>query len=269
MPSSSNRLLASLSTDDFDLLEPHLESVTLGLRKTSRKTQQANRRRLFPRSGIRIRCRRSIQRQAGRGRIDWPRGHDGFAYRARQSPLAPCDLYSSARNGQVHTSDGIAQGDPDQRIASRLVVEVRAGVRRANNTHRNQQRAVQVGRAIGALAADGARSDRRRYATAHSRVFVAHAWRPPARRDRSSACAPKTRIDFVWARANHGEGPQGTGARGRRSLWHSRGRISPTDRVKRRARRWPLAAGCRRDPSSEEGPRRTPKRRFETSAVRP
>jgi CRP-like cAMP-binding protein len=34
----------------------------------------------------------------------------------------------------VHTSDGIAQGDPDQRIASRLVIEVRAGVRR-KTTH--------------------------------------------------------------------------------------------------------------------------------------
>ena len=55
-----------------------------------------------------------------------------------------------------HTSGGIAQGDPDQRIASRLIVEVRAGVRRADDTHRNLQRAVQVGRAIGALAADGA-----------------------------------------------------------------------------------------------------------------
>ena len=62
MPSSNNRLLASLSTNDFDLLEPHLESRDPGLAKESRKTQQANRRRLFPRSGIRIRCRRSIQR---------------------------------------------------------------------------------------------------------------------------------------------------------------------------------------------------------------
>jgi hypothetical protein len=33
MPTSNNRLLASLSSDDFDLLEPHLESVRLGLRK--------------------------------------------------------------------------------------------------------------------------------------------------------------------------------------------------------------------------------------------
>ena len=34
MPRSRNKLLESLSTDDFDLLEPHLESVTLGLRKS-------------------------------------------------------------------------------------------------------------------------------------------------------------------------------------------------------------------------------------------
>jgi CRP-like cAMP-binding protein len=33
MPNSTNKLLASLSTDDFDLLGPHLESVILGLRK--------------------------------------------------------------------------------------------------------------------------------------------------------------------------------------------------------------------------------------------
>ena len=33
MTSSNNRLLSSLSTDDFNLLGPHLESVTLGLRK--------------------------------------------------------------------------------------------------------------------------------------------------------------------------------------------------------------------------------------------
>jgi hypothetical protein len=67
----------------------------------------------------------------------------------------------SGRKGQAHTCDGIAQGDPDQRIASRLVVEVRGGFRRANNTHRNLQRAVQVGRAIGAVAVDGRRPSSR------------------------------------------------------------------------------------------------------------
>jgi hypothetical protein len=42
MPSSSsNRLLASLSTDDFDLLGRHLESVTLGLRKSLERPNHA------------------------------------------------------------------------------------------------------------------------------------------------------------------------------------------------------------------------------------
>ena len=160
MPSSStNRLLASVSTDDFDWTASRIRDPRIT--KVSRKAEQANRLRLFPRGGIRIRRCSSIQRQAGRGRIDWSRGHDGFAHRARQSPLAPCDLCSSARKGQAPTSDGIAQGDPDQPIDSRLVVEVRAGIRRANDTHRNLQRAVQVGRAIGAMAVDSRRPSSR------------------------------------------------------------------------------------------------------------
>ena len=36
MPSSNNGLLASLPSDDFDLLEPQLKSVRLGLRKISK-----------------------------------------------------------------------------------------------------------------------------------------------------------------------------------------------------------------------------------------
>ena len=189
MPRSSNKLLESLSTDDFDALEPRLESVTLGLRKSLETTQQANRGRLFHAKRDRIRCRRSIQRQAGRSRVDWPRGHDGAADRVRQSPLASCDLYSGARNGQVHTGDGIAQGDPGQPVASRLVVEVRPGVWRSNDTHRSQQRAVQVGCALGAVALDGARSDRRGYAVAHARVLwrasgAQRRWAPLARNEK-------------------------------------------------------------------------------------
>ena len=49
---SSNRLLSSLSTSDFDLLAPHLESVTLELRKpleTPNKTIEAV---YFPESGF-------------------------------------------------------------------------------------------------------------------------------------------------------------------------------------------------------------------------
>jgi CRP-like cAMP-binding protein len=49
MPSSSNRLLASLSTDDFNLL---LESVTLGLRKHLERPNRRIDAVYFPEAGF-------------------------------------------------------------------------------------------------------------------------------------------------------------------------------------------------------------------------
>jgi hypothetical protein len=51
MPRSSNKLLESLSTDDFDLLEPHLESVTLGLRKSLERPNRRIETVYFPEGG--------------------------------------------------------------------------------------------------------------------------------------------------------------------------------------------------------------------------
>jgi CRP-like cAMP-binding protein len=50
--SSSNQLLASLSTNDFDLLEPDLKSVTLGLRKNLEKPNKRIDAVYFPESGF-------------------------------------------------------------------------------------------------------------------------------------------------------------------------------------------------------------------------
>ena len=52
MPRSSNKLLESLSTDDFDLLEPHLESVTLGLRKSLERPNRRIDAAYFPEAGF-------------------------------------------------------------------------------------------------------------------------------------------------------------------------------------------------------------------------
>jgi CRP-like cAMP-binding protein len=52
MPSSRNRLLASLSTDDFNLLGPHLESVTLGLRKHLERPNRRIDAVYFPEEGF-------------------------------------------------------------------------------------------------------------------------------------------------------------------------------------------------------------------------
>jgi hypothetical protein len=156
MPSSStNKLLASVSTDDFDWTAPRIRDPW-GT-KISRKTQQANRCRLFPGRGFAsVVAVQSNGKQAEVGLVS-REGMAGLPIVLGNHPSAHATDVQSARKGQARTCDGIAQGDPDQRIASRLVVEVRAGIRRANDTHRNLQRAVQVGRAIGAMAADGRR----------------------------------------------------------------------------------------------------------------
>jgi CRP-like cAMP-binding protein len=52
MPTGNNRLLASLSTDDFDLLRPHLESVTLGLRKNLETPNRRIEAVYFPEAGF-------------------------------------------------------------------------------------------------------------------------------------------------------------------------------------------------------------------------
>ncbi len=52
MPRSSNKLLASLADADFDLLEPHLESVTLGLRKSLEKPNRRIEAVYFPEAGF-------------------------------------------------------------------------------------------------------------------------------------------------------------------------------------------------------------------------
>jgi CRP-like cAMP-binding protein len=52
VPASRNILLASLSTSDFDLLAPHLESVTLELRKTLEKPNKTIEAVYFPETGF-------------------------------------------------------------------------------------------------------------------------------------------------------------------------------------------------------------------------
>src|SRR5437764_6647700 len=52
MPNSSNKLLASLSTNDLGLLEQHLETVNLGLRKHLEKPNKRIEAVYFPESGF-------------------------------------------------------------------------------------------------------------------------------------------------------------------------------------------------------------------------
>jgi hypothetical protein len=151
MPSNKTDCSRHFRLATSDLMAPHL-----GLRKHLERSNRRIAAVYFPEEGFAsVVAIPSNSKQVEVGLI----GREGMTGlpSARQSALASCDLYSSARKGQVHTNDGIAQGDPGQPAASRLVVEVRAGIRRANNPHRNLQRAVQLGRAIGPMAVDSAR----------------------------------------------------------------------------------------------------------------
>jgi hypothetical protein len=242
MPASNNRLLASLSTSDFDLLGPRLESVTLRVRKYLERPNRRIEAAYFPEGGFAsVVAVQSNGKQVEVGLI----GREGMTglpivlgnHRSPhatyvQAPGKGACIPAAELSKAIRTSVSLRDS----------LLKFRAGVRRANNPHRHLQRAVQARRQTGALAVDGARSDRRGHASAYPRVFGAHARRAAAWRDRSSAHITRSRIDFVWAGANRGEGPQAIGARGRRSLWRSRVRISPPDPVKRR-RSW-RQPGC-------------------------
>ena len=52
MATSGNRLLASLSTEDFDLLKPHLQSLTLGIRKSLGRPNRRIEAAYFPEAGF-------------------------------------------------------------------------------------------------------------------------------------------------------------------------------------------------------------------------
>ena len=137
---SSNRLLASLSPDDFGLLEPHLESVTLGLRKHLERPNRRIEAVYFPEGGFAsVVAVQPNGKQVEVGLI----GREGMTglpivLGNHRSPHAT--YIQSPGMGKCIAATELRKAT--QRITSRLVIEVRAGVRRANNTHRNLQRAV-------------------------------------------------------------------------------------------------------------------------------
>jgi hypothetical protein len=139
MPRSSNKLLESLSTGDFDLLEPHLETVTLGLRKNLERPNRRIDAAYFPEAGFAsVVAVQSNGKQVEVGLI----GREGMTGCRSCSAITARLMRPIFRRPEreVHIGDGIAQGGPGQPLASRLVVEVRAGICRSNNTHRSQRR---------------------------------------------------------------------------------------------------------------------------------
>ena len=129
--SSSNRLLSSLSTSDFSLPAPHLEAVTLGLRKMLEKPNKKIEAVYFPETGFASVV--AVQRngkQVEMGLIGCE-GMTGLPI-VLGNHRSPHATYIEAPNGPVHSRGEVAPGDRGQRVSSLLAVEVRSGVRRAH-----------------------------------------------------------------------------------------------------------------------------------------
>jgi CRP-like cAMP-binding protein len=152
MPRSRNRLLASLSADDFGLLEPNLKAVTLGLRKSLEKPNKRIDGVYFPECGFAsVVAIQSGGKQAEVGLI----GREGMTglpivFGNHRSPHAT--YMQAAGSGKRISSTDLRKAT---RTSQSLAVEVRAGVRSADDSNSNLQRAVQDRPTFGALAPDG------------------------------------------------------------------------------------------------------------------
>ena len=124
----SNRLLSSLSTSDFDLLAPHLEAVTLGLRKMLEKPNRRIDAVYFPETGFAsVVAIQPDGKEVEVGLI----GREGMTglpivLGNHRSPHAT--YIQAPGNGHCIPAAELRQGDADERVPSRLPVEVRSGV---------------------------------------------------------------------------------------------------------------------------------------------
>ena len=120
---SRNKLLSSLSTDDFALVGAASRACHARHSKVLEKPNRRINCCLLPRSRVCLRRREAGQRQRGRGRTDRAGGHDRNADRARQSSLASRHLHPGRRRWPLHPSDRLAPGNTVQPIPPRPLLK--------------------------------------------------------------------------------------------------------------------------------------------------
>ena len=135
MPNSSNQLLASLSAEDFALLEPDLKSVNLGLRRHLEKPNRRIEAAFFPESGFAsVVAVQSSGKQVEVGLI----GREGMSglpivLGNHRSPHAT--YIQAAGKGWCIPAADLRKATLRQPIPARFSIEVRAGVRSANRAY--------------------------------------------------------------------------------------------------------------------------------------
>ena len=143
MSNSDNRLLSSLSTSDFDLLAPHLEPVTLELRRMLEKPNKRIEAVYFPETGFASVV--AVQRSGKEVEVGLI-GREGMTGLpiVLGNHRSPHSTYIQAPGkGQSIPAAELRRATKDERVPSRLPFEIRSGVQRANNPHRDLQRAIQ------------------------------------------------------------------------------------------------------------------------------
>ena len=105
MSLSSNTLLLSLSTSDFDLLAPHLEAVTLGLRKMLEKPNKRIEAVYFPESGFASVV--AVQRGGKEVEVGLigREGMTGLPIVLGNHRSPHCHLYPGRRKGSLHSRE--------------------------------------------------------------------------------------------------------------------------------------------------------------------
>ena len=229
--SSRNSLLSSLSTSDFDLLAPHLEAVTLGLRKMLERPNKRIEAVYFPETGFASVV--AVQRNGKQVEVGLI-GREGMTglpivLGNHRSPHA---TYIQAPGmGQCISAAELREAmQASVSLRDFLLKFVQAfGVQTTHTAVCNAQSKIDERLARWSLMAQDRIPGRR--LAAHARISIAHARRAAIGGDGGVEGAAATRTDFVSARANRDQRPQGNGARRRRNLRHSRVRISATHRV--------------------------------------
>ncbi len=160
MASHRNILLASLSAKDFGLLEPHLQAVTLGLRKSLEKPNKRIEAVYFPESGFAsVVAVQSSKTEVEVGLI----GREGMTGLAivlgnHRSPHAT--YIQAAGTGQCIPADDLRKAIRASLSLRDLLTKyaIAFGVQTTHTAICNAQ--LPTGPAAGALAADGTRPDR-------------------------------------------------------------------------------------------------------------
>jgi hypothetical protein len=152
-----NKLLQALSSEDLDLLTPHLTPISLALRDEIERPNQPIKMVVFPESGVvSIVAHGGHKKQIEAG-IVGREGMTGLMVVLGNDRSPHFDLRADSGAGAANCVGRFAPGDAEKPNASQRHASLRAGIHDPGDAYRNVERQRETGGAAGSLAAHGAR----------------------------------------------------------------------------------------------------------------